>query len=237
MKSNKAVVLIVEDDAPIAHVLSTILTANEYSVLKAPTGAMARSMISSYHPDVILLDLGLPDMSGLDVLQWLRRDYGTPVLIVSARADEQEKVQALDMGADDYITKPFGTSELLARIRTALRHQAKRESGEDLPKKSYSVGGLTIDFERRQIILNGEQIHVTQTEYKIIELIARRPGRVLTYDYIIRRIWGDYAADNNRILRVNMAHIRRKLEENPAEPKYIMTEIGVGYRMAEETGN
>ena len=236
MKSNKAVVLIVEDDAPIAHVLSTILTANEYSVLKASTGAMARSMISSYHPDVILLDLGLPDISGLEVLQWLRRDYGTPVLIVSARADEQEKVQALDMGADDYITKPFGTSELLARIRTALRHRAHQESGEDLPKKSYTVGGLTIDFERRQIILNGEQIHVTQTEYKIIELIARRPGRVLTYDYIIRRIWGDYAADNNRILRVNMAHIRRKLEENPAEPKYIMTEIGVGYRMAEETG-
>lgn len=234
MKSNKAVILIIEDDAPIAHILTTILTTNEYNVIKAATGAAARSMINSYHPDVILLDLGLPDMDGIEVLRWLRQSYGMPVLVVSARGDEAEKVRALDLGADDYITKPFGTSELLARIRTALRHQAKQESGEDLPRETYQVGDLTVDFERRQVLLGGKQIHMTQTEYKILELIARRPGRVLTYDFIIRRIWGDYAAGNNRILRVNMAHIRRKLEENPAEPKYIMTEIGVGYRMAEE---
>lgn len=234
MKSNNPVVLIVEDDAPIAHILSTILTTNEYNVIKAETGIMARSMISSYHPDVILLDLGLPDMDGLDVLRWLRLNFGTPVLIVSAREDESQKVKALDAGADDYITKPFGTSELLARIRTALRHQAKQESGEDLPRESYTVGNLVIDFVRRQVTLNGELVHMTQTEYKIVELIARRPGRVLTYDYIINKIWGGYAVGNNRILRVNMAHIRRKIEENPAEPQYIMTEIGVGYRMAEE---
>ena len=191
-------------------------------------------MINSYHPDVILLDLGLPDMDGTEIIQWLRQNYGTSVLVVSAREEEEEKVRALDLGADDYITKPFGTPELLARIRTALRHQARQESGEDLPRESYHIGDLTIDFKRRQVLLHDELVQLTQTEYKIVELIARRPGRVLTYDYIIRRIWGDYAVGNNRILRVNMAHIRRKLEENPAEPEYIMTEIGVGYRMAEE---
>ena len=148
--------------------------------------------------------------------------------------EENQKVEALDLGADDYITKPFGTSELLARIRTALRHQAKLESGDDMPRGSYSVRDLTVDFERRKVTLRGEEVHLTQIEYKIVELIARRPGRVLTYDYIISRIWGPYAVDNNRILRVNMAHIRRKLEDNPAEPYYIRTEIGVGYRMAEE---
>ncbi len=234
MKTNKPIVLIVEDDATIVHVLSTILMSNGYNVIKADTGNRARSMINSYHPDVILLDLGLPDMDGIEIIQWLRQNYGTSVLVVSAREDEEEKVRALDTGADDYITKPFGTSELLARIRTALRHQARLESGEDLPQDAYHIGDLTIDFKRRQVLLRGELVHMTQTEYKILELIARRPGRVLTYDYIIRRIWGDYAAGNNRILRVNMAHIRRKLEENPAEPEYIMTEIGVGYRMSEE---
>ena len=157
-----------------------------------------------------------------------------PVLVVSAREEEGQKVEALDLGADDYITKPFGTSELLARIRTALRHQAKLDSGDDMPRGSYTVRDLTVDFERRQVTIAGELIHLTQIEYKIVALIARRPGRVLTYDYIISRIWGPYATNNNRILRVNMAHIRRKLEPNPAEPYYIRTEIGVGYRMAEE---
>ncbi len=233
MKSNNPVILVVEDDAPIMHILSTILTSNGYHVVKAQTGAAAKSMIRSYRPDVVLLDLGLPDMDGIEVLQWLRQDSGTPVLVISARSDENQKVRALDAGADDYITKPFGTSELLARIRTALRHLAKQESGEDLPRQSYRVGDFEIDFERRQVTLRGEVVHMTQTEYKIVELIARRPGRVLTYDQIIKKIWGDYATGNNRILRVNMAHIRRKLEENPAEPKYILTEIGVGYRMSE----
>ena len=213
---NGETILIVEDEQPIAHVLTTILSANGYHTLQASTGTLARSIINSHCPRLILLDLGVP------------------VLIVSAREEENQKVEALDLGADDYITKPFGTSELLARIRTALRHQAKLESGDDMPRGSYSVRDLTVDFERRKVTLRGEEVHLTQIEYKIVELIARRPGRVLTYDYIISRIWGPYAVDNNRILRVNMAHIRRKLEDNPAEPYYIRTEIGVGYRMAEE---
>lgn len=231
---NKETILIVEDEQPIAHVLTTALTANGYHTLHAETASLARSIINSHCPSLILLDLGLPDMDGLELLRWLRGWSGVPVLIVSAREEESQKVEALDLGADDYITKPFGTSELLARIRTALRHQAKLDSGDDLPRGSYTVRDLTIDFERRQVLVAGEIVHLTQIEYKIVELIARRPGRVLTYDYIISRIWGPYATDNNRILRVNMAHIRRKIEQNPAEPYYIRTEIGVGYRMAEE---
>ena len=231
---NGETILIVEDEQPIAHVLTTILSANGYHTLQASTGTLARSIINSHCPRLILLDLGLPDMDGLELLRWLREWSGVPVLIVSAREEENQKVEALDLGADDYITKPFGTSELLARIRTALRHQAKLESADDMPRGSYSVRDLTVDFERRKVTLRGEEVHLTQIEYKIVELIARRPGRVLTYDYIISRIWGPYAVDNNRILRVNMAHIRRKLEDNPAEPYYIRTEIGVGYRMAEE---
>lgn len=231
---NRETILIIEDEQPIAHVLSTVLTANGYHILQARTGSSARSIISSHCPNLILLDLGLPDIDGMELLSWLRDWSGIPVLIVSAREEESEKVKALDLGADDYITKPFGTSELLARIRAALRHQAKLDAGENLPKSSYTVRDLTIDFERRRVTLSGNEIHLTQIEYKIVELIARRPGRVLTYDYIINRIWGPHATDNNRILRVNMAHIRRKLEPNPTEPYYIRTEIGVGYRMAEE---
>lgn len=231
---NKETILIIEDEQAISHVLHTVLSANGYHTLQAETGNLARSIINSHCPELILLDLGLPDMDGMELLRWLRSWSGVPVLIVSAREEENQKVQALDLGADDYITKPFGTSELLARIRAALRHQAKLDAGDELPRGSYSVRDFMIDFERRQVTMAGEQIHLTQIEYKIVELIARRPGRVLTYDYIISRIWGPYAADNNRILRVNMAHIRRKLESNPAEPYYIRTEIGVGYRMAEE---
>lgn len=231
---NKETILIVEDEQAIVHVLTTVLRANGYHTIHTETGSMARSIIQSHCPSLVLLDLGLPDMDGMELLRWLREWSGVPVLVVSAREEETQKVEALDMGADDYITKPFGTSELLARIRTALRHQAKLDSGEDLPKGSYSVGDLTVDFARRQVTMAGQVVHLTQIEYKIVELIARRPGRVLTYDYIISRIWGPYATDNNRILRVNMAHIRRKLEPNPAEPYYIRTEIGVGYRMAEE---
>lgn len=231
---NKTLILVVEDDAPVRNLIANTLKTHDYKYITAYNGESAIMEASSHNPDIVLLDLGLPDMDGLELLRWLREWSGVPVLIVSAREEENQKVEALDLGADDYITKPFGTSELLARIRTALRHQAKLESGDDMPRGSYSVRDLTVDFERRKVTLRGEEVHLTQIEYKIVELIARRPGRVLTYDYIISRIWGPYAVDNNRILRVNMAHIRRKLEDNPAEPYYIRTEIGVGYRMAEE---
>ncbi len=224
-------VLIVEDEEAIVHVLTSILTANDYTTLVAKTGQEALSLASSHQPDVILLDLGLPDLDGLDVLRRLREWYQRPVLVVSARDQEREKVEALDDGANDYITKPFGSSELLARIRAALRDSSKRLLGDS--SAVFAIGDLEIDFEKHQVSIKGETIHLTQIEFRIVELLARKPGCVLTYDEMMKFVWGPYIPDNNQILRVNMANIRRKLEENPAEPQYILTEMGLGYRMAD----
>lgn len=232
--SNKLTVLIVEDEAAISNFIATILEANEYRTIKTGKGQEALSIITSRCPDLILLDLGLPDMDGLDILKTVRGWSQIPIIVVSARGHEREKVMALDLGADDYVTKPFGTSELLARIRTALRHSRRGESSEEAVSGVFTCGGLQIDFDRRLILLDGNDIHLTQIEYKIVTLLARYAGRVLTYDFIIKDIWGPYAPRENQILRVNMANIRRKLEANPAEPRYIMTEIGVGYRMSDE---
>lgn len=166
----------------------------------------------------------------MEIIRNVRGFTSTPIIVISARTQENEKVEALDCGADDYITKPFGTSELMARIRTALRH-SHQSGGSDFV---YSCGGLVIDFEKRLISLDGEEVHLTQIEYNLVSMLAKQAGKVLTYDYLMQQIWGPYSDNNNQILRVNMAHIRRKLEKNPAEPEYIFTEIGVGYRLREE---
>ena len=190
-------------------------------------------MASSHCPDLILLDLGLPGLDGLEVIHRLREWTGTPILVVSARDQEEEKVRAFDMGADDYITKPFGTSELLARIRAARRHANQVVAEREMLSSFYTYQDFRIDFERRSVTIGGREIHLTQNEYRIVERLARQPGRVLTYTTLLHDIWGPYKGEDNQILRVNMANIRRKLEENPAEPKYILTENGVGYRMAD----
>ncbi|NDO45651.1 response regulator transcription factor [Clostridium sp. MD294] len=228
--ANKFKVLIVEDEISISNFIATTLKANGYTTLLCSNGKEALSMIASHCPDVILLDLGLPDIDGLEILKQLRQWSGIPVIIVSARVNEEEKVEALDTGADDYITKPFGTSELLARIRTAIRHASNNIVQND----KFSVKGLSIDFGKRLVIIDGKEVHLTQIEFKIVSLLAKSQGRVLTYDQIIAELWGPYAVKDNQILRVNMANIRRKIEKNPAEPQYIFTEIGVGYRMVEE---
>ncbi len=231
--SNKRTILIVEDEASICNFITTILHTSGYNTLVAGTASQAKSMISSYCPDLILLDLGLPDMDGLDFLSSVRLWCHTPIIVVSARTHEAEKVQALDLGADDYITKPFGISELTARIRTALRHANQVVSSSGEPTVRFSAGDLTVDLDRRLVTVAGKDVHFTQIEFKIISLLIRHAGKVLTYDYILKQIWGPYAVNDNQILRVNMANIRRKLEENPASPKYIQTELGVGYRMLE----
>ena len=187
---------------------------------------------TSHRPEVVLLDLGLPDIDGMEVLRRIREFSNLPVIVISARTQEREKVEALDGGADDYITKPFGAEELLARIRTALRHRFHAGQAQS-QEPVYSKDELVIDFERRLVTLGGKPIHLTQIEYKLVSLLARNAGKVLTYDFILKDIWGPYADTDNQILRVNMANIRRKLEANPAEPHYIFTEIGVGYRMLE----
>ena len=183
-------------------------------------------------PDLVLLDLGLPDMDGVEVLKLLRAWSGIPVVVVSARGHERDKVEALDLGANDYITKPFGTAELLARIRNAIRLTQRVEKGAR-PETVISVGELEIDLDKRNVTLAGKDLHFTPIEYKIIVLLARNIGKVLTHDMIMREVWGPYT-NEIQALRVNMANIRRKLEINPAEPKYIVTEVGVGYRMMDE---
>ncbi|HBN81081.1 MAG TPA: DNA-binding response regulator [Ruminococcaceae bacterium] len=229
----KPLVLIVEDEDTICNFMTAILNSNGYRVLKTDSGEEGLAMTASYAPDVVLLDLGLPDIDGIDVLKKLRKWTKTPVVVVSARGQEQEKVEALDLGADDYIVKPFGTSELLARIRTALRHSPKSMGAESKGKDKFSVGNLEIDYGRRMVSLAGEKVHLTPVEYKILALLSKNAGKVLTHDYIIKEIWGPYSSDSHT-LRVNMANLRRKIEKNPGEPKYILTEVGVGYRMSEE---
>ena len=176
----------------------------------------------------MLLALGLPDADGLELLRELRQRYGLPVIVVSARTEESEKVAALDSGADDYITKPFGSPELLARIRAALRR-----AGPAANLSAFTTGELTIDYDKHLVTLAGQPVHLTANEYRLVELLSRSAGKVLTYDRISEAMWGDAAGGNSQLLRVNMANIRRKLEQNPAEPQYILTEIGVGYRMKE----
>ena len=225
-------VLIVEDEQSISNFMSTILEANGFDTIVAATGAQARSMITSHCPDLIILDLGLPDMDGLEILREVRSWTSLPVIVVSARTHEHDKVAALDMGADDYVEKPFGTSELLARIRTAIRHTRTNVGNEDLAQTGkYRVGALTIDYDKHHVLVDDVDVHLTLNEYKIVALLGKYAGKVLTYDYLIREIWGPMAKADNQILRVNMANIRRKIEKNPAAPEYIFTEIGVGYRM------
>ncbi len=230
--TNKATILIIEDEKNIGNYIETIIVSNQYRALRALNGMTGMSMCTSHHPDLILLDLGLPDVDGMEVLQRIRSFSAVPVIVISARTQEKEKVTALDSGADDYITKPFGSEELLARIRTALRHKMHAES-LTMAEPVYSKDGLVIDFDKRLVTLNGTAVHLTQIEYKLVSLLAKNAGKVLTYDSILKEIWGPYADTDNQILRVNMANIRRKLESNPAEPHYIFTEIGVGYRMLE----
>lgn len=228
--SIKEKILIVEDEAIIRKFMENTLKVHGYQPIAATTGQEAISMIPSHCPDLILLDLGLPDIDGIEILRDLRRWSNLAVIVVSARNSEEDKVLALDLGADDYMVKPFGTSEFLARIRTALRH--KTLSSNPLNASIFQTKKLTIDFEKHLVVLAEEEVHLTQIEFKLVSILAKAQGKVLTYDYLLTEIWGPYAIKDNQILRVNMANIRRKLEKNPAEPEYIFTEVGVGYRIA-----
>ena len=226
-------ILIVEDDSNIAGFISTVLETNGYNSLVATNGTEAISMITSHCPDLVILDLTLPDIDGMEILSRLRSWSSMPVIIVSARGRERDKVYALDQGADDYITKPFGSGELLARIRTALRHTRNSGTSDLALTGVFRLDQLVVDFNKHKVFVNGVNARLTQSEYRILSMLARHAGKVLTYDYILKELWGPSAGNNNQILRVNMANIRRKIEKNPAEPQYIFTEIGVGYRMAE----
>ena len=234
--NEKQTILIIEDERAISNFISRALSANDYRTIPAYTGKEGLSLFFSHGPDLVLLDLGLPDIDGLEILAQLRGlPREVPIIIISARDREAEKVRALDMGADDYVVKPFGVSELLARIRSTLRRAERLKLSQGIQRDSYQIKDLTIDLARHQVLLAGEEVHFTQNEFKIIELLAIHAGKVLTYDFILEHIWGPYGGSgSNQILRVNMANIRRKLRENPSEPKYILTELGIGYRMLED---
>ena len=213
-------VLIVEDDRAICNFMRRVLEANGYESIAVGTGREAISMLASHCPDVVILDLGLPDMDGMEVLEELRTWSLMPVVVVSARTDEREKVR--------------GTSELLARLRTAIRHTRTTSGNTAIAKENrFTARGLVIDYDKYRVFIDGRDANLTQNEFKLVALLGRYAGRVLTYDYLIKEIWGPNKAYDNQILRVNMANIRRKIEKNPAEPEYIFTEVGVGYRMVE----
>ena len=215
----KEKILLIEDERTIRGFMQAILTANGYDVLMAGTGAMANTMISSHCPDLIILDLGLPDMDGMTILRSVREWSKVPILVVSARSHERDKVEALDAGADDYLTKPFGTEELLARIRAAIRHTRTPDGAAAVANSGvFTAGDLTIDYGKHRVYIAGRDAGLTQNEYKLVALLGLHAGKVLTYDYLIKELWGPSARSDNQILRVNMANIRRKIEKTPPSP-------------------
>lgn len=228
---NKPVIMVIEDEKAISDFLRTRLEADGYRVLPVFSGKEAISLASSHCPDLMLLDLGLPDIDGMEVLASIRGWSTVPVIVVSARQQEQDIVQALDAGADDYIAKPFSNSVLMARVRTALR---KGAAGANARKgiRAFGGGTLHIDYDKRLVTAHGERVHVTPIEYKLLVLLSQHAGRVMTYAAICRELWGPHVGDN-RAVRVNMANLRRKIEQNAADPKVLLTEVGIGYRMVE----
>ena len=230
MSNNKYKILVVEDDHNIASFVQTVLESNSYQVLTAQRCQQGILMLSSHVPDLVVLDLGLPDMDGEEFIRIVRRNSMIPIIVLSARTEESDKVSALDLGANDYITKPFGPAELVARVRAALR-TSRHSVQTAVPDGIFALEDLIIDYDRRLVTVGGSNIHLTQTEYNILAFLSLHAGKVMTYSAIIRSIWG--AMDNGSVkkLQVNMANIRKKLGCTPGENRYVVNELGVGYRM------
>ncbi len=232
MTEVKPLVLLVEDEMQMRTFVRLALTSHGHRVLEVETGREALQQAAAHTPDLILLDLGLPDMDGLEVTRQLREWSATPVIVISARGQEKQKVEALDAGADDYITKPFGSAELMARIRVALRHAARTAS--DPLSSLVTIGNLRIDLAKRQITVGEGEVHLTPIEYKLLVALTKHAGMVLTHKQLLDQVWGPGHAHQMQYLRVYMAQLRQKLEENPAHPRYLVTEPGVGYRLKSE---
>lgn len=229
--SNKYKILLIEDEVNIRKFVRALLEANEYMVIEAESGSNGMMMISSHIPDLIILDLGLPDRDGIDLLGDIRKEWAIPVMVLSARSDEKDKVMALDMGANDYVTKPFGAAEFSARIRSVLRNTRSSAADKKGDMAKFETGGLSIVYDARKVILDGKEIKLTQTEFNIIAYLSEHFGKVLTYSSIIKEIWGMSDYGSVKKLQVNMANIRKKLNLKPGDNKYISNELGVGYRM------
>jgi two-component system, OmpR family, KDP operon response regulator KdpE len=226
------VIVLIEDEPQIRRFLRTTLTSQGYRLFEATTGADGLVEVASRQPDVAIVDLGLPDIDGLEVIRRLRGWTAVPIIVLSARGQERDKVMALDAGADDYVSKPFGADELLARIRVALRHTAGASHEED--DAAFAVGELRVDLLRRQVSIAGAPVHLTPIEYKLLTTLVRHAGKVVTTPQLLREVWGPTHAEQGHYVRVYMAHLRHKLESEPANPRYLLTEPGVGYRLAAE---
>lgn len=231
--SHPAIILVIEDEVPIRRFLAPAIEGAGFKLLEAGTGQAGLLQASQHPPDVIILDLGLPDMDGLDLIARLREWFRGPILVLSARGQEGDKVKALDAGADDYVQKPFSVGELLARIRVALRHAAASTTVA-IPTSSVSFGEIAIDLVRREVRRKGELVHLTPMEYKLLTVLVRHAGLVLTHRQLLREVWGPGNADESQYLRLFMHQLRQKLEANPSQPKHLITETGVGYRLRTE---
>ena len=232
MTQNKYKILLVEDEANIRNLVATMLETEGYQMILAGSCMEAKTMFASYLPDLIILDLGLPDTDGMNMLDFVRKDSLVPVIVLSARTNEDDKITALDRGANDYITKPFGSGELLARVRAALRNNRFSANEGRLPGGKFNLRGMEIDYDARLVLINGEEIRLTQTEYNIVALLSENCGKMMTYAAIIKAIWGGTAQEGSiKKLQVNMANIRKKFGDRPGESNYIANELGVGYRL------
>lgn len=232
MNKNKYKILFVEDEINILNFVTALLEANDYQVIPAKNYEMAKTMYSSHIPDLVILDLGLPDKDGSVLIQDIRSKENTPIIVLSARTEEREKVKILDMGANDYVTKPFGSDELLARIRTALRNIRRNANGINSSDRKFTVGELVIDYDARQVYIAGEEIKLTQIEFNIVAFLSENCGKMMTYASIIKSVWRESSNEASiKKLQVNMANIRKKFGAHPGEISYITNELGVGYRM------
>jgi two-component system KDP operon response regulator KdpE len=232
MTATSPLILLVEDELAIRRFLRTSLASENYRLVEAETGQQAIRVAAQQPPDLVILDLGLPDMDGQELLQQLREWLKVPIIVLSARDQEKQKVSALDNGADDYLTKPFSTPELLARIRVALRHAAKVPGEES--SSTFESGGLRVDLAERRVFVNDIEIHLTPLEYKLLATLVKHSGKMLTHRFLLKEVWGPHHVQETHYLRVFMASLRRKIEDDPAEPRYLITEQGVGYRLAAE---
>ena len=228
---NKALILVVEDDAPVRNLITTTLKTHEYRYLTAPTGEAALMETASHNPEIILLDLGLPDMDGMDVIRQIRSWSNVPIIVISARSEDSDKIDALNTSTDDYLTKPFSVEELLARLRVTLRRLALMQGGTLNTDSVFTNGKLKIDYAAGCVYMDQEELHLTPIEYKLLCLLSKNVGKVLTHNFITRQIWGSSWENDVASLRVFMATLRKKIEKYPSSPQYIQTHIGVGYRM------
>jgi len=225
-------ILLIEDDAQIRRFLRASLVTQGYELIEAGTGREGLALAASRVPDIVLLDLGLPDMEGLEVINQLRTWSGVAIIVLSARGQERDKVANLDAGADDYLTKPFGIGELLARMRVALRKTLPTEDNQ--PEPTFSLGQIKVDFERRLVFRGPEEVHLTPIEYKLLTVLIKHRGKVVTHRQLLKEVWGPSYIEQNPYLRIFILNLRRKLEADPTRPQYLLTEPGVGYRLRDE---